>query len=269
MTNNDCYKSGRKHTVKGIMVHSTGANNPWLKRYIGPDDGILGMNTGNNHWNQSGLGVCVHAFIGKDRNGVVRTYQTLPWNIAGWHSGRSIKGSANYMGYVGFEICEDGLTDPIYFKQVYKEAVELCAYLCKQYNLNPQKNIICHSEGHKMGIASNHADVMHWFSRFGKNMDAFRLDVKNELNNRKDGGLDIMGLNLKPICRGKLLNTQTLECCSQPSNSARTGVILRKKHEPFNIYAKAKDEKGNEWYLVNVNPQCIQWVAASGVQLVL
>ena len=43
-TENACYKAGRKITVKGIMVHSTGANNPWLKRYVGPDDGKLGKN---------------------------------------------------------------------------------------------------------------------------------------------------------------------------------------------------------------------------------
>jgi len=38
--NNDCYKAGRTITPKGIMVHSTGANNPNLKRYVGPDDGL-------------------------------------------------------------------------------------------------------------------------------------------------------------------------------------------------------------------------------------
>ena len=52
-TENACYKAGRKITVKGIMVHSTGANNPWLKRYVGPDDGKLGKNQYNNHWNTS------------------------------------------------------------------------------------------------------------------------------------------------------------------------------------------------------------------------
>ena len=35
-------------TPKGIMVHSTGAENPWLKRYVGPDDGLLGKNQYNN-----------------------------------------------------------------------------------------------------------------------------------------------------------------------------------------------------------------------------
>lgn len=51
LTENACYKAGEKIAVKGIMVHSTGANNPWLKRYVGPDDGKLGKNQYGNHWN--------------------------------------------------------------------------------------------------------------------------------------------------------------------------------------------------------------------------
>ena len=175
LTENACYKANRKITVKGIMVHSTGANNPWLKRYVGPDDGLLGKNRYNNHWNTyhpGGREVCVHGFIGKLDDGTIATYQTLPWDHRGWHAG----GSANNT-HIGFEICEDGLTDPAYFKAVYTEAVELCAYLCKQYGLT-EKDIICHSEGYKKGIASNHGDVMHWFPRHGKSMDTFRADVK-------------------------------------------------------------------------------------------
>lgn len=174
LTNNDCYKAGRKITVKGIMVHSTGANNPWLKRYL-PDDGKIGKNQYGNHWNTArpgGIQVCVHGFIGKLADGSVATYQTLPWNHRGWHAG----GSANNT-HIGFEICEDGLNDATYFNAVYKEAVELCAYLCKEYGLT-EKDIICHSEGCKKGIASNHGDVMHWFPKHGKSMDTFRADVK-------------------------------------------------------------------------------------------
>lgn len=178
-TENTCYKACRKITVKGIMVHSTGANNPWLKRYVGPDDGKLGKNQYNNHWNTyhpGGREVCVHAFIGKLADGSVATYQTLPWDHRGWHAG----GSANNT-HIGFEICEDGLTDGAYFAKVYKEAVELCAYLCKQFGLTEQ-NIICHREGYKRGITSNHGDVMHWFPKHGKSMDTFRADVKALLN---------------------------------------------------------------------------------------
>lgn len=179
LTNNACYKAGKTITPKGIMVHSTGANNPWLKRYVGPDDGLLGKNQYNNHWNQDkpgGRQVCVHAFIGKLADGSIATYQTLPWNHRGWHAG----GDANNT-HIGFEICEDGLTDASYFSAVYKEAVELCVHLCKLYGLS-EKDIICHSEGYKQGIASNHADVMHWFPKHGKTMDTFRADVKKLLS---------------------------------------------------------------------------------------
>ena len=177
-TNNACYKAGRKISVKGIMVHSTGANNPYLRRYVGPDDGLLGKNQYGNHWNTfhpDGREICCHAFIGRLADGTIATYQTLPWNHRGWHAG----GSGNDT-HIGFEICEDGLTDKSYFDKVYKEAVELCAYLCKQYGLTEQ-NILCHSEGYRKGIASNHADVIHWFPKHGKSMDNFRADVKSRL----------------------------------------------------------------------------------------
>ena len=178
-TENACYKAGKKITPKGIIVHSTGANNPNLKRYVGPDDGKLGVNQYGNHWNTyqpGGRNVCVHAFIGKLADGSVATYQTLPWDHRGWHCG----GTGNDT-HIGFEICEDGLTDPVYFGKVYQEAVELCAYLCKQYKLT-EADVICHSEGYKKGIASNHSDVMHWFPKHGKSMDTFRADVKALLN---------------------------------------------------------------------------------------
>lgn len=178
LVENACYKAGGKIAPKGIMVHSTGANNPFLKRYVGPDDGLLGKNLYGNHWNQEkpdGRQVCVHGFIGKLADGNIATYQTLPWNHRGWHAG----GAANDT-HIGFEICEDALTDASYFNAVYKEAVELCVYLCKQYGLT-EKDIICHSEGHKLGVASNHGDVMHWFPRHGKSMETFRADVKSGL----------------------------------------------------------------------------------------
>jgi len=179
-TQNACYKAGKTIVPKGIMVHSTGANNPTLKRFVGPDDGLLGKNRYGNHWNRPmDRKVCVHAFIGKLEDGSIATYQTLPWNWRAWHCASGPKGSGNNT-HISFEICEDNLSDPVYFNAVYKEAVELCAYLCKSFGLN-ESNIICHSEGYKLGIANNHADVMHWFPRHGKNMDSFRADVKTLL----------------------------------------------------------------------------------------
>jgi len=47
---------------------------------------------------------------------------------------------------------------------IYKEAVELATYLCKQYIL-AEKNIIGHYEGYQKKIASNHGDPRYWFSK--------------------------------------------------------------------------------------------------------
>ncbi|MDR1754174.1 MAG: N-acetylmuramoyl-L-alanine amidase [Eubacterium sp.] len=190
LTQNDCYKSKQKHAVKGFMLHSTGANNPNLCRYVQPDDGLLGPNPNGNDWNrptvEGNTQMCAHGFIGKLKDGSIATYQTLPWDIVGWHSGSGTKGysaNANNNGYIGVEICEDGLTDESYFSKIYKEAVELCAYLCKTYNIKPESPyIICHSEGNTLGIASGHADVMHWFPKHGKSMDTFRTDVKESID---------------------------------------------------------------------------------------
>ena len=173
-TNSASYIAAVKMTPKGIMWHSTGANNPNLKRYVGPDDGLLGVNANKNYGSGG-----VHAFIGKLKDGSIATYQTLPWNYQGRHSGAGPNGQANKLGYIGFEICEDDLKNKTYFDQVYQEAVEFSVYLCKMFNLNPAQDgvIICHSEGCQRGIASNHADVMHWFPKYGKSMDTARADI--------------------------------------------------------------------------------------------
>ena len=93
---NECYSSqvgSVNVTPVGIVVHSTGANNPNLRRYVGPDDGRIGVNRYGNHWNRAGLEKCVHAIFGRDKDGVVCTYQLLPLNICAWGVGRGSKGS--------------------------------------------------------------------------------------------------------------------------------------------------------------------------------
>ncbi len=187
LTRNDCYRAGRTIRPQGVMIHSTGANNPSVARYV-PGDEEIGRNTYGNHWNQTNteykakfdkkLNKCAHAFMGRFADGGVGTVQTLPWNRRGWHCGRGKNGSANDT-HISFEICEDGLEDASYFEAVYQEAVELTAYLCKEYGLNPLASgvVICHQEGYQRGVASNHGDVLHWFPKFGKTMDDFRADV--------------------------------------------------------------------------------------------
>lgn len=184
LTKNDAYKNGDMKP-QGIMVHSTGANNPNISRYVP-------IGTSPNHWDRPGIKKCVHAFIGLDTDGVVNACQTLPWTKKAWHSGPpSIKGkvSANNT-HIGFECCEDGLNNDDYFRQVYNKAVELCAYLCKEFNLDPLKDgvIISHHEGHLRGIASNHADIDHWLKRNLKTMDDFRQCVADKM---MEGGEDV------------------------------------------------------------------------------
>jgi N-acetylmuramoyl-L-alanine amidase len=182
-TESDCYKEGmaKKQFIKPIapMWHSTAANNPYLKRYVGPDDGLLGKNIYNNHWNQPRTRrVCYHAFVGKLKDDTIASYQVLPWDLRGWHSGSGKNGNANSMGYIGICICEDNLKDKDYAMAVYKEACELSAYICELYSLDPM-NIIDHAEGYRLGIASNHGDVDHWFRKlYGITLDQIRRDVK-------------------------------------------------------------------------------------------
>ena len=180
LTNNDCYKANRTITPKGVMVHSTGANNPNLRRYVQPNDGLLGENRNGNDWNRPiSPAVCVHGFVGRMADGTVAAVQTLPWDIRCWGCGSGPKGSYNE-SHIQFEICEDGMEDPAYLAQAWQEAVDLCVYLCRAYAI-PVSAIRSHAEGHRDGYASNHGDPDHWFRRFGRTMDDFRADVTRAL----------------------------------------------------------------------------------------
>lgn len=185
LTDNTCYQRNleaadsrytrfQRRGPLGIMLHSTGANNPALRRYLGPDDGIIGKNAYGNHWNRPDISACVHAFIGLDAAGEVRTYQTLPWNYRGWHCG----GSGNDT-HVSIEICEDALEDEAYLNQCMEQAALLTAKLCEMYSLDPLAEgvILDHAEAHSRAMASNHSDIQHWLKKFGKTMDGFRQEV--------------------------------------------------------------------------------------------
>ena len=199
-TQSTCYKGTRKMTVLGVLWHSTGANNPNLKRYVQPSDvkpaadtytkakwlEILGKNTYANDWNHINREAGLNCWIGKLADGTVTTVQTMPWDYRPWGCGSGSKGSCN-TGWIQFEICEDGLTDKNYFNKVYQEACEITAYLCKMYNIDPNGSvtvngvkiptILCHQDSYKLGMGGNHSDIYHWFPKHGKNMETARADV--------------------------------------------------------------------------------------------
>ena len=90
LTNNPCYKAGRKITVKGLMLHSVGCAQPSAQVFI---------NTFNK---PTSTAACVHAFIDGNTGTI---YQTLPWNHRGWHGGSGKNGSCNDT-HIGVEMCE-------------------------------------------------------------------------------------------------------------------------------------------------------------------
>lgn len=72
-------------------------------------------------------------------------------------------------------------------KRTYDVAVELFAFLCKQYGLNPLADgvIISHKEGHDRGLASGHGDPDHLWKgmQCGYSMDSFRQAVALAMGN--------------------------------------------------------------------------------------
>lgn len=192
---NLCYIAGRKMTPQGIVVHSTGANNPNLKRYVDAPAEV-GNNQYGNHWNTEmpeGRKVCVHAFIGYDKNKQVRVAEILPLDICCWGVGKGEKGSYNYSpAYIQFEICEDNLTSKAYYDKAFTVASEYCAELCKTYGISVS-NIVGHYEAYRLGYGCNHSDPEHWMKKYGETMDDFRRKVSAMLKSDTEEAEDVQG----------------------------------------------------------------------------
>ena len=164
---NKCYQAGGVLHPQGIMLHSVGCAQPSAAVFA----------RSFNQFQPGGASVCVHAVAQAD--GTV--YQLLPWEMRGWHCG----GSANST-HIGVEMTEPsaGMTYAEAAEQIagtYRTAVELFAALCKKYGLDPVRGgvIIGHAEGHRRGVASNHADPELLWRTYdmGYTMDGFRADV--------------------------------------------------------------------------------------------
>lgn len=164
---NKCYQAGAALVPRGLMLHSIGTPQPSaaaLARYF-------------DQYQPGGQSVCVHAFAQAD--GTV--YQTLPWEMRGWHCG----GAANNTP-IGIEMTEPGAgmayaEAAAQITGTYRTAVALFAALCETYGLDPLADgvIIGHAEGHRRGVASNHADPEYLWQQYGMGytMDGFRRDV--------------------------------------------------------------------------------------------
>ncbi len=175
LTENPCYKAGKRITIKGIVLHSVGCPQPSAEVFV-------------KRLNSKDAKVCVHAFVDADTG---KVYQTLPWDYKAWHCG----GSANST-HIGVEMCEPpcikytgGATITCSDEQKAKEMVmrtlnasaELFACLCEEYGLDPLADgvIFSHKEGHDRGVASGHGDPDHLFRQLHMDytMDDFRKAV--------------------------------------------------------------------------------------------
>lgn len=194
---NRWYKSGQTNAMTHIVVHSSGANNPTLKRYVQPtlrqSEGmaqlqpvernmsyyemlaVLGTNDFANDWNRASQPYGMHAWVGKTASGEVAIVQTLPWASYLWGVGTGVNGSYNSKA-IQFEISED-TSDAKYTGQAYKAAVELCAYLCREFGI-PVENVVSHKEAGLTGWGDTHVDPEHWWALYGYTMAGFRRDVK-------------------------------------------------------------------------------------------
>lgn len=191
MTQSTCYNGTYQFQPRGVLWHCTGRNNPNIWRYVQPSDNdphraellaLIGKNNYGSDWNHTYVSAGVNAWIGKLADGAVATVQALPWNYAPWGCGGAANGT-----HIQFEMCEDALTDSVYFEKCYREGVELTAYLCKKYGIDPHgfiwlngrkvPTILCHYDAYNLGVGTGHYDVYNWFERFGKTMDDVRDDV--------------------------------------------------------------------------------------------
>lgn len=206
LTKHPCFTAGEKIRVKGLMLHSVGCPRQDAASFV-------------REWNDENYDrACVHAFIDGTDGSV---WQTLPWNHRGWHCGSPGNGD-----YIGVEMCEpanlqydsdftftcpDQETARAVARRTWDAAVELFAYLCRRFDLDPLEDgvIISHWEGFQRGVATDHQDPEHFWgglgldTELGFTMDRFRQSVAEALTGAKPlyigchlsstGGFEAMG----------------------------------------------------------------------------
>lgn len=158
MTNSTQWAYHKELKPVGIVVHSSGRNNPYLRQYVQPSkdnknyiDIItqLGENHKHNDWNHIHTLYNFHYWIGKDKNNNVISVQTFPLNIKTWND-----------NYIHICICEDKLNDRDYLADCLAELAALCDDLCKDFNWD-ETVIFDYSE------ISNFPDSNYWLKKHG------------------------------------------------------------------------------------------------------
>ncbi|MCL2567938.1 MAG: N-acetylmuramoyl-L-alanine amidase [Oscillospiraceae bacterium] len=251
-------------TPRGLMLHSVGVPQPNASVFI-------------RNWNNATTQVSVHAFVEPGR-----VFQTLPWDFRAWHAGGAANDthigvemteptSIRYTGRGAEFIDNDPTATHAFVHETYATAVDLFAYLCNLYALDPLSDgvILSHAEGHQRRIASNHADVEHLWARHGLTMAQFRRDVAAKA---KQGGE--MGEAIPATLFRVSTLTAPLNCRAFPSTAAaivgtfaRNALVTATRQS--GDWLHVTDDTVTGWasasFLTEAVPIAVDALAAAGV----
>ena len=169
VTQNPLYQQYTRIQVRKLVLHSVGCPQPSAAVFA-------------RQWQTARY--FAHAVLQAD--GTV--YQVAPWDCRLMHVGAANAYSIGvemtepdcirYTGGATF-VCSDRARAVAQVTGTYNTAVALFAWLCTQFGLDPNKDIISHAEASAMGIGTDHADPEHLWRQLGMGftMDGFRRDV--------------------------------------------------------------------------------------------
>lgn len=174
VTQNPLYQQYTRIPVRKLVLHSVGCPQPSAAVFA-------------RQWQTARY--FAHAVLQAD--GTV--YQVAPWDCRLMHVGAANAYSIGvemtepdcirYIGGATF-VCSDWERAIAQVPGTYNTAVELFAWLCTQFGLDPRSDIISHAEASAMGIGTDHADPEHLWRQLGMGytMDGFRADVAEAMD---------------------------------------------------------------------------------------
>lgn len=180
-TYSGAYKANRRIKPQRFVIHSTGASNPYLKRWVN-DPEHAGENPNKNYFcgENDTQEVMPHAVFGLTSEEKYAIINILPYEYRCWGCGAGKLGSYNDSA-IQIEIAEPyDLEDEDYFNSAMVSVAEWCAKLCLLWNI-PISEIYSHKEAAEKGYASNHGDPEHWQKLHNYSMDDFRKEVERRI----------------------------------------------------------------------------------------
>ena len=184
VTQNPLYQQYTRIPVRKLVLHSVGCPQPSAAVFA-------------RQWQTARY--FAHAVLQAD--GTV--YQVAPWDCRLTHVGAANAYSIGvemtepdcirYTGGATF-VCSDRARALAQVTGTYNTAVELFAWLCQRFGLDPSKDIISHAEASAMGIGTDHADPEHLWRQLGMGytMDGFRRDVYAEMHKNTEEDNDMI-----------------------------------------------------------------------------